>query len=337
MVQLFCIFSLLLWQSCQNLPVPVEVQDPVAERMLLYQRSNGGWPQPGGSPIKYELPLTTDFQTKLVQDKNKLDATFDDQATNREIRYLVKAYVKTRNPAYKNAAEAGIAYIFSAQNAQGGWPQFYPDKSSYRSFITFNDQAMTQTLWTLQTLVEGKEGFDQLNANLVPKAVQAIDKGIQCILNCQIIQKGVRMVWCAQHHPETLAPAKARAFELPSFSGSESVEILRFLMHQPNPTDELKSAILAGCAFLEKVKLSGINVVDQYGDRVVIQDPNHTLWARFYDLQNHQPMFVGRDGIPKNSLAEIEIERRTGYAYYGTWPKNLLAKELPQWKKIHGL
>ena len=32
-------------------------------------------------------------------------------------------------------------------------------------------------------------------------------------------------------------------------------------------------------------------------------------------------------------IKEIESERRNGYAWYGTWPKNLLEKEFPQWTK----
>ncbi|MEZ4904078.1 MAG: hypothetical protein R2822_21190 [Spirosomataceae bacterium] len=37
-----------------NTPTNQEVvKDSIAERMLLYQRNNGGWPQPGGNPINY--------------------------------------------------------------------------------------------------------------------------------------------------------------------------------------------------------------------------------------------------------------------------------------------
>lgn len=333
----FCFLSLFLWISCQKPPVPSFLKDPVADRMLLYQRINGGWPQPGGNPIDYNSPISPNLESQLIQDKSKLDATFDDLATNREIRYLAKAYQNTQNPTYLDAVESGLLYIFNAQNAQGGWPQFFPDQSNYRKYITFNDRSMTNTLWTLQWVVEGTEGFDVVSPALKAQAKKAIQKGIKCILNCQIEQQGQKLVWCAQHHHETLAPAKARAFELPSLSGAESVEIIRFLMHQPSPSQKIIQSILSGCDFLEKVKLPGIKIIEQAGDRIVVPDAESTLWARFYDLQTHKPIFVGRDGIPKPTLAEIEIERRTGYAYYGIWPKTLLAKELPLWKRKHGL
>ena len=32
------------------------------------------------------------------------------------------------------------------------------------------------------------------------------------------------------------------------------------------------------------------------------------------------------------TLAEIEYERRNGYAWYGTWATDLMAREYPAWK-----
>ena len=86
-------------------------QDSIAERMLHYQRDNGGWPQPGGDAIDYTKALTLAQQQKLSQEKAKLDATIDDRATTHEINYLVGAFQKTHNPTYRLAAERGIEYL----------------------------------------------------------------------------------------------------------------------------------------------------------------------------------------------------------------------------------
>jgi hypothetical protein len=32
------------------------------------------------------------------------------------------------------------------------------------------------------------------------------------------------------------------------------------------------------------------------------------------------------------ALSEIERERRAGYAYYGTWPANLIETDYPRWR-----
>ena len=56
-------------------------------------------------------------------------------------------------------------------------------------------------------------------------------------------------------------------------------------------------------------------------------------WARFYDIATNRPIFSGRDGIIKTTLAEIEIERRAGYNWYGTWPREVVDTQYPAWKQ----
>jgi hypothetical protein len=46
---------------------------------------------------------------------------------------------------------------------------------------------------------------------------------------------------------------------------------------------------------------------------------------------------VGRDGVVKYELSQIEHERRTGYNWYVDEPGKLLNREYPAWKKSHGL
>ncbi len=318
-------------------------KDSVAERMLLYQRVNGGWPQPGGDPIRYEKSLSKSLESQLIAERGKLDATIDDGATTREINHLMAAYAKTKNPAYIRAAERGIAYLLSAQNAAGGWPQFYPDSTGYHPHITYNDGAMIDVLWVMDHTANGTNGFDAVDKKLAVRAKEAVQRGVQCILKTQYRQGGKLTAWCAQHDSHTLRPAKARMFELPSLSGNESVGIVRYLMHVDKPTAEVKQAIQAAVVWLESVKLKGIAIKDindptqpKGKDRVVVADPNSTLWARFYDLETNEPFFSGRDSVRKKTMAEIENERRTGYAWYGTWPAKLLTKDYPAWVKKWG-
>ena len=68
-------------------------------------------------------------------------------------------------------------------------------------------------------------------------------------------------------------------------------------------------------------------------ERFVVEDPAApTLWARFYEIGTNRPIYSGRDGVIKRSLAEIEHERRVGYAWLGDWPRTLSEKEYPAWK-----
>ncbi|WP_428655210.1 pectate lyase [Runella sp.] len=319
------------------------VKDSVAERMLIYQRSNGGWPQPGGDAINYDKTLSEALKAILLAEKSKLDATIDDQATTREIKMLVTTYKKTNNPIYLKTAEIGINYLLTAQNSAGGWGQFYPDTSGYRKHITYNDNAMIDAMEIMKSITEGTNDFETVNKALIPRAKAAMAKGISCILKTQFVQKGKLTVWCAQHDRQTLLPAKARAFELASLSGNESVGIVRFLMSIDKPSAEIRKAINAAVTWFEASKLVGIRIqeaVDPFQpkgrDRLVINDPNSTVWARFYDLDTNIPFFTGRNGTPKATLAEIENERRVGYAYYGVWPAKLVATDYPNWLKKWG-
>jgi PelA/Pel-15E family pectate lyase len=73
-------------------------------------------------------------------------------------------------------------------------------------------------------------------------------------------------------------------------------------------------------------------------DRVVVEDASAgPLWARFYEIGANRPIFSGRDGVVKYSLAEIEHERRTGYGWYTSAPAALLEKDYPGWRKKWGL
>jgi len=43
-------------------------------------------------------------------------------------------------------------------------------------------------------------------------------------------------------------------------------------------------------------------------------------------------LLSGRDSQKKYNLtAEIENERRAGYAWYGVWPAKILSKQYPAW------
>lgn len=316
-------------------------QDPIADNMLLYQRSVGGWPKHiGEQRIDYTKKLSPAEKAGLIDDKDRNDATIDNEATSKEIRYLIKAFRVTQNKDYLEAAEKGIHYLLKMQEPNGGWPQFYPDTSLYRSEITFNDNAMINAMNILWDVVHRTNGFDAVNSSLVNPSQKAIDAGIKCILRLQIKAHGKLTAWCQQYDEKTFQPAKARTYELPSITGAESVGIVQFLMKIEKPSAQIKNAITSAIEWFQESKIDGYKYIDirdttqaNGRDRVLVPDKNSTVWARFYDIETNKPFFCGRDGIKKWSVTEIENERRTGYMWYGTWAKNLLEKEFPEWKK----
>ena len=155
-------------------------------------------------------------------------------------------------------------------------------------------------------------------------------------MKTQIKINGEPTVWCAQHDENTLQPANARAYELASFSGAESVGILQMLMEINNPSPEIIHSIKSAMKWLDEHKLTGIKVENQPGadgkrNMVVVADPSAPpLLARFYDLETGKPFFCDRDGIKKSSLAEIGDERRNGYSWYSSGFEGL-KKKYEQW------
>lgn len=301
----------------------------IAMNILSYQTEHGAWPK-----------NTDTVQRPYQGAKNDLKPTFDNGATMDELRFLARCYMATKNAMYGKAFQKGLDYIFIAQYPNGGWPQYYPLSKQYHRHITFNDGTMVRVMEFLRE-VSRDPVYGFVAAGDRKKAAAAFDKGVDCILRCQIRINGKLTVWCAQHDEVTLAPATARSYELPSLSGSESVGITRLLMSVEKPRAEIITAVDAAVAWFETSAQRGIRIdtiADPKApggkDKVIVRDPKaRPLWARFYDLKTQQPLFCDRDGIPKTSFSAIGHERRNGYAWYGHWAQSLIEKEYPQWKK----
>ncbi|HTV18843.1 MAG TPA: pectate lyase [Polyangiaceae bacterium] len=308
----------------------------LAENVLYYRNASGGWPK--------NIDMTT--RATPLDD----ESTIDNDGTTTQIDYLARVYSATGCSRYGDAALGGIDYLLEAQYDNGGWPQIYPNATDYHTHITFNDNAMVHVLELLRSVSNKAAPYGFADDALAASAGSAVERGIGVILATQIVIDGVKTGWCAQHDEVTLAPAQARTYELPSLSGSEGANLMRFLMTIDNPSPEVREAVQAAAAWFESVALSGIRVeatVDATQvtgeDRVVVQDAAAPLlWARFYELGTDRPIFSSRCEVQecaddpffmvRYSLAEIENERRVGYAWYGNWPRQLLATTYPEWR-----
>lgn len=339
--KLFLLLICISFYSCataQNASQSVVKTDPIAEKMLIYQLSNGGWPKQlqDKSVVKYENTID-DVLLEKIKATTEKHATIDNKATTREINYLVKAFKETGNTTYLKSAEKGINYLFIAQYANGGWPQYYPDNTLYRAEITYNDDAIIEVLTIMLNISTQANDFEIVNSSYISKSSIALKKGVDCILKTQIVQNAKPTIWAAQYDQNTLQPAKARAFEPASLSTSESVGIVRFLMKLKNPSPEVKSSINNAVNWFDKVKIVGFKFEKPAGgnDRTLIADTTSTIWARFYDLQTNEPVFGDRDNKVYKNVTEISFERRNNYGWYGTWGDNL-NREYPKWLKRIG-
>lgn len=242
------------------------------------------------------------------------------------MRFLARAVVVTGRAHYRGAFIKALDHVLAAQYPNGGWPQSFPPGKGYARHITFNDNTMVN-LMELARDVARSDGFEFVDRGRREAAGRAFAAGIACILKCQIRVDGRLSAWCAQHDEITLEPRGARTYELPSLSGMESAGILILLMSLENPSPEVVQAVRAGVRWYEESKITGIRQTVVSGDKKIVPDPAAPpLWARFYEISTNRPFFCGRDGVKKNGLAEIEAERRNGYAWYGEWGRRVLER-----------
>lgn len=312
-----------------------EKKDSLAEKILLYQLPIGGWGKQleDKSVVNYSLSIDKSLLRKIKTTGDD-HATIDNNATSREINALMKAYSETKNPGYLKAAEKGISYLLSMQYDNGGFPQYYPNTSLYRKQVTFNDNAMVNALTVLYNVAEGKNDFAAVDEKLKQKSRSAIEKGIRCILKTQVLQNGKPSIWADQYNEITLQPDKARAFEPISLATAESVGIVRFLMMQPvNP--EIERSVKAAVQWFKEHDIEGYSyeVAKQNGKtvRILAEDKNSVIWARFYDIHDNRPLFGDRDGSVKYNYNEVSEERRNGYSWFGDFAQKLITKEYPKW------
>ena len=290
--------------------------------ILSWQSEHGSWPK-----------NTDTTRKEYTGDNSKLKGTFDNKATTDELRYLARAYHATKDHRCEKAFLKGFDHILEAQYPNGGWPQYFPLSKQYHRHITFNDGSMVRIMEFLREITIS-EDYAFLDKTRRIAAKKAFDRGIDCIVKCQIVVNGKPTVWCAQHDEVTLEPAPARTYELATLSGAESAGILLLLMSLENPSQDVVRAIKAGAEWFDASKIEGIRVEKVDGDRTLIPDDKAPpLWARFYEIKSNRPIFCDRDGIVCYSIAEIGKERRNGYAWYGNWGEKVAKTHAKQQKR----
>jgi len=285
----------------------------LADNVRSWQTDHGSWPK-NGDTLSPRVPSGNDSKR----------GTFDNSATRNELRFLARVYQATGEPPYRESFLRGLKSILAAQHPSGGWPQSYPPRGGYARHITFNDGTMVGLMELLREVAR-EDLYAFVDAERREAARRAVDRGVDCILGCQIRVDKRLTAWCAQHDAETLEPRPARSYELESLSGAASAGVLLFLMGLEDPSPEIVTAVRAGVRWFESVQIKGIRQIRVDGDKRIIADSNAPpLWARFYEIETQRPFFCGRDGVKRYRLADIESERRNGYAWYGDWGRRVL-------------
>jgi PelA/Pel-15E family pectate lyase len=289
--------------------------------------------------------LTDEQRATIEATRENTDTSYDNGNLHSQVSYLAHAYAESPEPAWKESCVRGLDFILASQYANGGFPQRYPGAKDFHAYITFNDYVTIGCLNVLEDAASGEPQFAWLDDGRRAKAKDAVRRGIECILACQIRVEGKPTGWCQQHDQVTYEPRPGRTFELVSICPQDTTEVVRFLMRKKSPDAKIVQAIEGAVDWLRTAQLKGVRLekvaaakeeFERYSadfDKVAVSDPQAPpLWARHYEIGTNKPVFASRDGVRKYAFAEIERERRTGTPWFGTWPQKLIEKEYPAWK-----
>ena len=309
----------------------------IADNLLAYQNADGGWPK----NIDWLGVLDADSVKASLRERYRR-STLDNRNTFPHIEYLSDAYLLSGDTRYRTAAERGLDYLLNTQKQNGGWRGWDVDA------ITFNDEVTTGALELFLNIVQGDVSYAWLDTPRRQRIADGLQRGMQMVLKCQVVQNGVKTAWGQQHDNETFMPVKARTFELPSLTARESCDVIMLLMNVENPSADIVEAVDAAVAWLERSQIHGLRVEEvplpeekiinhEYPfDRVTVADPQaKPIWARFYETHDNTPFMCTRAGQKVWRLADVDPERRTGYDWYGYWPEKIL-KRYAKWKRKVG-
>ena len=322
----------------------------IAQIIVSFQTPAGGWSKnldmthhrraPGelfahGNASSFVTPADLD---KPSDPSWNYVGTFDNGATFTQLRFLAKVIAASsgkENDAYQKSFLRGLDYIFAAQFPNGGWPQIWPLQGGYHDCVTFNDGAMTGILGLLLDVSAARDEFSFVPKLIRQKSMDALQRGIHCILATQVVSASKRSAWCQQYDAITLAPASARNYEMPSLSSGESAGVMLFLMRIPNADSNIIAAVHSAAAWFESTAIrdKAYRRTDSNDGRHLVDSPgSDPLWARYYGINDNRPIFGDRDKSIHDTVEEISRERRDGYAWFTDAPQNAL-KQYMRWKK----
>ena len=231
-----------------------------------------------------------------------LHTTLDDDVTPGAIRFLLALGERTGDARYRRAAERGIDLLVRAQLDSGAWPHAWRPPwlralhASREDHPSLND-GLTPVI--VETLLSAATTLGR------PNLVRAARHGGDWLLAVQ--QSPPRAGW-AQQYDDADRPAGMRRFEpaaLASWESRHAVDALDALARATGE-DRWCAAIRAAASWLRGAAVA----------------PG--CWARFYGLDDGQPMYLDADGARVATAAVA----RPGYDWRGDYGIAALLRRL---------
>jgi PelA/Pel-15E family pectate lyase len=283
----------------------------LANKIVAMQAGNGGWGIPGAP----------DGRT-----------TYNDHNTLTQLLFLLKMIEHAKGSLddkrrWMHAAHKALGYIFDSQTRRGGWAVDYPEpRSDFGHTITFADWVVPEIMEILWRIVRRREE-PTWAVHLVDRAREAIEQGLKCILQTQILQGTRRTGWAQHYDSETLVPVPGRSFEPAALASHETVGVIKLLQRineeAPDRYPGLEPAGNNGLEWLWGARFPGL--VSLSGK--LLHDPGAgDLWGRFY-FHKLGVVFGLADGTTTFNYEDLPLKdapgARTLYGWWVTSPRQL--------------
>ena len=278
--------------------------------ILSWQTPNGDWPNRNTTKILFK------------GDRKQLSGSFANGATTSELRTLARAARLTDDVRYKQAVVKGVDLILEAQYQNGGWAKQHTSTDNSNRSNTFECNCMIGLMNFLREVVTDDD-FAFLDASQRTRAETAVQKAVNCILDCQVVVNGERTIWCAQNDTDLLKPVQQQSDQDPPLATIESGEVLLFLMRLDDPSLEVIDAVRSGVHWFRSTKIVG-HRYSRKAQKLVPDDSASPLWARFYELETNRPIFTRLDGGPEYEIKKIDKIRRIELQWYDACGEKVL-------------
>jgi hypothetical protein len=244
-----------------------------AANALVYgQHPLGGWhyfiefDKPGLD--QWYRDVFTNFKWGMEEYRHYYgNCTFDDDVTTGATRFLMRLYLATLDPAYKEPLDRALKFIRTAQYPNGAWPQRYPlhyefahdGLPDYTSFYTINDGVIPNAI---EVMVMAYELLgDERN-------MEAARRGMDFLIAAQGPEG--QAAWADQHGMD-LKPASGRTHEAAGYMPRYTVQAIRALQDAWLVTGDRRylKPIPGALEWLEKSAIAihpdgRLSVVDRY-------------------------------------------------------------------------
>jgi pectinesterase len=177
--------------------------------------------------------------------------------------------------------------IVQAQFPNGCWPGAWPLRGGEDDAVAFAGGSLTGILRLLREVADGDAAW--MPAETRRRAAEALERGVGCILDAQVVVDGRRTGWGARHDPLTLVPI-GRASEPAGLSAAAGHAIADFLMELDADDPRVAVAIRGAAAWMRESMLWGI--AQEAGAPLRAEPDAGPTWSRVYEIGSNRALWA---------------------------------------------